>query len=38
MFTGDKVMKQVFDEALRIRETDRQKARRRRVKNRQAKS
>ena len=29
MFTGDSVMREVFDEAMRLREKDREKARRR---------
>ena len=29
MFTGDKVMREIFDEAMKIREKDREKARRR---------
>ncbi|MBI3822749.1 MAG: hypothetical protein HY289_08715 [Planctomycetes bacterium] len=29
MFSGDEVMKEIFDEALKIREKDREKARRR---------
>jgi hypothetical protein len=38
MFTGDKVMKQIFDEALRFREADREKARRRFAKQRRTKA
>ncbi len=37
MFTGDEFMKQVFEEALRIREADRERARRRYKKSRKAK-
>jgi hypothetical protein len=32
MFTGDEVMKRIFENALRYREADRRKARRRRAK------
>lgn len=38
MFTGDKVMKQIFDEALKFREADREKARRRFSKQRRTKA
>jgi hypothetical protein len=38
MFTGDKVMKEIFDEALKFREADRQKARRQFAKTRASKA
>lgn len=37
MFTGDEVMKSIFDEALKLREQDRERARRRYDKNRRSK-
>lgn len=37
MFAGDEMMKEIFDEALKIREADREKARRRYAKSRQKK-
>jgi hypothetical protein len=37
MFTGDDVMKQVFEEVLKIREADRRKARRQHTEKRRAK-
>ena len=37
MFTGDEMMKQIFDEALKIREKDRERARRRYAKGRRTK-
>jgi hypothetical protein len=38
MFTGDEGMKEIFDEAMKIREADRERARRRYTKSRRAKS
>jgi hypothetical protein len=38
MFTGDKGMQDLFEEALKIREADRERARRRYAKKKQAKS
>ena len=38
MFTDDPGMQEVFKEAMKIREADRERARRRYAKNRQAKS
>jgi hypothetical protein len=37
MFSGDEVMKQIFDEALKFREKDRERARRQYARSRQSK-